>query len=154
MADALTSNIILNGYRNFVVQFTDVSDGTGLAGQVVYDATSGFAATTQVSAGINQAGQIFYPGVHTTILKVDYDVQDMKVQLQWLGTVSNINALVFGNAPEDFDWTAIGGLTCPYKSAAGIAAGLTGSIGVTTINAAPQATFSMVLYLRKNVPQS
>lgn len=153
MADAQTTNLIMNGYRNFVFQYSDISDGTGLNAQIIYDATSNFAATTQVNAGINQAGQIFYPGVHTTILKVDYDVQDMKVQLLWLGTISNITALVFGNAPEDFDWTAIGGLTCPYQSAAGVAAGLTGSLGVTTLNAAPNATFSSVFTLRKNVPR-
>lgn len=153
MADNTTSNVIMNGYRNYVFTFNDVSDGTGLNALTIYDATSGFGGTTGISAGINQAGQIFYPGVHTTIMKVDYDVQDMKVQLQWLGTVSNINALVFGNAPEDFDWTTIGGLTCPYATAAGIAAGLTGSLGVTTINAAPQATFSAVFQLRKNAPR-
>lgn len=151
MADVTTSNVIMNGFRNYVFSFSDVSDGTGLAAFTVYDATSGFAGTTGVSAGVSNMGRTFFPGVHTTILKCDYDVQDVKVELQWLGTISNINALVFGNAPEDFDWTMIGGLTCPAATPAGIAAGLTGSLGVTTINAAPQSTFSMVLWLRKNV---
>ena len=73
--------------------------------------------------------------------------------LLWLGAFSNITAMVFGNAPEDFDWTMIGGITCPYASAAGVAAGLTGSLGLTTLNAAPNATFSAVFQLRKNVPQ-
>ena len=50
MADAQTSNVIMNGYRNFVFQYSDISDGTGLNAQIIYDATSNYAATTQVNA--------------------------------------------------------------------------------------------------------
>lgn len=145
MADS--ANIVVaienNGYRNIVIRASLVSDGTGLANYKLYDATS--AGVYGVTA---PGGQMVYPGVNTKLVGLDYDVQDMKLRLQWdAGTPQDILAL--GSAPEDFNWKRFGGIRVP----AGLT-GATGSILLTTVNQAPQSTFMLVLYLIKNVPQS
>ncbi len=142
MVDAVTVNIETNGFRNIVLRCTLVSDGSGVTNQKIYDATSSGAF------GVVVGGQTFYPGVHTTLIGLDYDVQDMKVRLQWEAT-ANQDIVAMGNAPQDFDWKRIGGLRVP----SGLT-GATGSILLSTLNQAPDSTFWMVLYLRKGVPQS
>lgn len=141
MAETAVVNVMTNGYRNVVLRVTYVSvDGSGIAGQTIFDATSAGAF------GVNRAGQVFYPGIHTKLIHLDYDVQDTKIRLQWAATTPQ-DILALGNAPEDFDWTRMGGLPVPSNLA-----GATGSILLSTLNQAPASTFSMVLYLRKNVP--
>lgn len=141
MADS--ANIVVrteqDGYRNLVIRASLVSDGSGLAAFKVYDATQ--------HAVIAPGGQLIAPGIHTTLLALDYDVQDMKVRMQWDAS-SPEDILALGAAPQGFNWEDIGGLRVP----SGLA-GATGSILLTTVNPAPNATFGLVFYLRKNVPQ-
>lgn len=145
MADSanVVTTIETNGYRNVVIRSVLRSDGSGMSAYKVYDATSG--GVYGVTA---PGGQVVYPGVHTTLVGLDYDVQDMKVQLLWDATSAQ-NLLSLGNAPEDFNWTRFGGIRVP----SGLV-GATGSILLTTINQAPDSTFSLILYIRKGVPQS
>lgn len=143
MAETANVTVMTNGYRNVVLRCTFVSiDGTGITNQTIFDATSSGAF------GVNRAGQVFYPGIHTKLIHLDYDVQDTKLRLQWVAT-TNQDILALGNAPEDFDWTRMGGIPVPPTLV-----GATGSIMLSTVNAAPQSTFSLILYLRKNVPQT
>ena len=148
MAD--TANIVVrlenDGYRNTIVRASLVSDGSGLTNFVLVDPTA--AAAGAVNLSVIQAGQVFYPGTHLTITGLDYDVQDMKLRLQW-GATANEDILALGSAPEDFNWVRFGGIRVP----SGLA-GATGQILLTTVNQAPQSTFALVLYLRKNVPQT
>ena len=149
MANSATLNVETNGFRNYIVRATYVSpDGAGITAQTIYDATSGYGGTTGISAGVSMFGQTFYPGVHTTVVGLDYDVQDVKVRLQWAAATPQ-DILALGNAPEDFNWERFGGIRVPSNLA-----GATGSIVLSTVNEVPQATFSIVLYLRKNVPVS
>lgn len=144
MAETCVVNVEANGYRNVVLRCTYVSaDGSGITAQKVYDATSGGAY------GVSKGGQTFYPGVHTAVIGLDYDAQDLKLQIQWEGSPSNADIFALGNAPEDFDFTKFGGIRVP----SGLA-GATGSILVTTLNQAPASTFTFLLHLRKNVPVS
>lgn len=142
MADVAVVNVEANGYRNVILRATLVSDGSGITAQKIFDATS-----TGIY-GVNRGGQVFYPGVHATVVGLDYDVQDMRLRLQWEAT-SNQDILALGNAPEDFDWTRFGGIRVP----SGLA-GATGSILLTTLNQQVGSTFSLILYLRKNCPVS
>lgn len=142
MADAPTTVTMTNGYRNIVLRCSLRSDGSGLSGYKVYDATSGG------TFGVSKAGQTFYPGIHSKIMGLDYDVQDLKLRIQWEAT-SNQDAIILGNAPEDYDWRRFGGIPCPPGLV-----GATGSLLITTFNQAPDSTFNLVLYLSKNVPQS
>jgi hypothetical protein len=146
MADS--ANVVVtteqNGYRNVVIRATLLSDGSGLSAYKVYDATS--AGAFGVTA---PGGQIVYPGVHTSLVGLDYDVQDMKVQLLWDASPTPQGLLNLGNAPEDFNWKRFGGIRVP----SGLA-GATGSILITTVNQAPNSTFSLILYVTKGVPAS
>lgn len=145
MADSanIVVSTINNGYRNVVIRATLLSDGSGLSAYKVYDATS--AGAYGVTA---PGGQIVYPGIHSKLVGLDYDVQDMKVQLLWDAT-SPQSLLALGNAPEDFNWKRFGGITVPPGLT-----GATGSILITTINQAPNSTFSLILYVTKGVPAS
>lgn len=142
MVDTPTTVTMTNGYRNVIIRSSLVSDGSGLTNYKVYDATS------SGTFGVVKAGQTFYPGIHSKILGIDYDVQDMRLRIQWEASV-NQDVAVFGQAPEDFDWRRFGGIPCPPGLA-----GATGSILLTTVNQAPQSTFALVLYIAKCVPQS
>lgn len=141
MAETAPVFIENNGYRNVVLRIPFIStDGTGITNQKIYDATSSGVF------GVNKAGSNFYPGIHTTLVGVDYDAQDLKLQIQWEAT-TNSDILNLGNAPEDFYWKDFGGIRVPPGLA-----GATGSILLSTVNQVPQSTFSLVLRLRKNVP--
>lgn len=142
MADAVTNVVMFNGFKNVVIRFSDLSDGTGLTNYVLVDPTS------SGTLGVKRGGQTFYPGVHLKIMRIDYDVQDMKVRMQWdAGTPQDVE--IFGNAPEDFDYTALGGLIVPPGLA-----GATGKILLSTVSAVPNASCNLVLRLTKGVPQS
>src|ERR1035437_1116586 len=139
MVDVATVNVMQNGFRNVILRVTLFSDGSGITNQKIFDASSTGAF------GVNRAGQIFYPGIHTKVRAIDYDIQDMKMRVQWEAAPSQ-DIFPLGNAPEDFDWTRMGGLPVPPGLA-----GATGSILLTSINQAPQSTFFMTMYLTKNV---
>lgn len=144
MADS--ANIVvateINNYRNAIIRCSLVSDGTGLANFKVFDAAAaGFAVTAP-------GGQRVTPGIHIALVALDYDVQDMKIRLQWEAT-ANQDIIALGSAPEDFNWKRFGGIRVP----SGLA-GATGSILVTTVGQAANSTFFILLYLTKNVPQS
>lgn len=132
-----------NNLRNAIIRVALESDGTQNETFVIYNATSGgsFGVTAP-------GGQIMYPGINTKLVGLDYDVQDMKIALRWQATTDQ-DILPLGSAPEDFNWTRFGGLTVP----SGLA-GATGSIKLVTIGAIAGATASVILYLRKGVPQS
>lgn len=140
MADTPVVRVEQNGFRNVVIRANCVSDGSGFSGFKIYDATS--AGAFGVSAG----GQTFYPGVHTTIAGMDFDTQDMKLRVQWDATAPE-DIVVWGSSPEGFRWDDIGGLRVP----AGLA-GATGSILISSIDPQVNATFTLILRLRKNVP--
>lgn len=142
MAGTVTVNYEINGPRNAVVRLTGVSDGTPETGALKVDATK------NGPLGVLVAGQTFYPGPNLKLMKVDYDIANMGVLLQWDATAP-VNLLPLGPGSQDLDWCDLGGLRVP----AGLA-GATGSILLTTLNPVANATYSLVLHLRKNVPQS
>lgn len=139
MASTNTLNIEQNGYRNVIIRATGVSDGTA-------ETITLYNATASGAYGVVKAGQTFYPGVHTTLVGLDYDVQDCKIRLQWEATADQ-DLLPLGSAPESFDWTNIGGLRVPSALV-----GATGSIKLVTLDPMPNATWFVLLRLRKNVP--
>jgi hypothetical protein len=141
MPDATTLVVERNDIRNAVIRFSDVSDATGLVNFKIFDATA------SGPFGVNQAGQIFYPGPNVSIWGLDYDVQDMKITVAWEATI-NQALFVLGSAPEDFKWK-----DTPIKCPKATLAGVTGSLLVSTVAALANSTCWMRLYLRKNVPQ-
>lgn len=142
MAETAPVYVENNGYRNVVLRIPFVSaDGSGIANQIIFNATSSGAF------GVNRAGQNFFPGVHTTIVGLDYDAQDLKIRLQWANGANPADILALGNAPEDFFWQRFGGIRVPASLT-----NPTGNILLSTISAKVGATFTLILYLNKNVP--
>ena len=141
MANSNTLQVIQNNNRNVIIRASQVSDGT-------VDTTTIYNATSSGAFGVTIAGQTFYPGIYTKIVGLDYDVQDMKIAIQWEATADQ-DIFPLGSAPEDFNWKRFGGLRVP----AGLA-GATGSIKVKNITAAANSTYFVLIYLTKGVPQS
>ena len=142
MASTSVVAVETNNARNVIIRATMVSDGTNGESVTVYDATSSGAF------GVTVGGQTFYPGTHTALVGLDYDVQDMKIRVMWEATADQ-DILPLGSAPEDFNWTRFGGIRVP----SGLV-GATGSIKIVNVDPVVNATYSAILYLRKNVPQS
>ena len=72
----------------------------------------------------------------------------MKIALRWEATTDQ-DILALGSAPEDFNWSRFGGIRVPTGLA-----GATGSIKIVSLSPVVGATYSVILYLRKRVPQS
>lgn len=144
MAD--TANIITqtlyDGFKHSIINVNLTSDGSGLTNYNIFDATSAGGH------GVVSRGQTFYPSVNSVLVGLDYDVQDMKIQLLWDATTPQA-FLALGSAPQNFDWSDFGG----YKVPAGLV-GATGSILLTTVNQAPGSTMFARLHIWKGVPQS
>lgn len=144
MAETAPVYVENNGYRNVVLRIPFVSaDGSGITNQVIFDATASGAF------GVNRAGQNFYPQRHVTIVGLDYDAQDLKIRLQWANASAPADILALGNAPEDFFWRKFGGIRVPAALT-----NATGNILLSTISAKTGSTFTLILYLNKNVPAS
>lgn len=145
MADTVTSNFLVNGPRYAVLKLTSVSDGTGEAGVVKVDAT----ATGLL--GWNVKGQMVYPGVHLALSEIKFSVGGMGVRLQWQAS-ANQDLLIF----QASDHWVLGGERLGF---AGLSppsglAGATGSILLTTIGAAANSSYSLILTLIKNLPNA
>lgn len=145
MADLVTSQILEQGPRFLVAKFTNVSDATGEVGVTKIDATS------TGPYGVRVQGQTFYPGIHLSIVSIWFSVYNMAVRLQWHATV-NADIVVLNQA-ENWHFLdergGFGGLTPPVGLA-----GATGSIDFTTIAAAANSAYTVILKCTKNVPQS
>ncbi len=142
MADTVTSQVLFNGPRHLVMKFTNVSDGTGESGVTKVDATS-------TTYGVNIQGQTIVPGVHLKITKIDYDIKGMGLRIQWHATSDEDIEVLGGFGVKNY--TDIGGIQNPGTVNL---PGATGSIDFTTISAALDATYSVVVYMTKGVPQS
>lgn len=126
MADAVTSQTLVDGERNVVMKFTNVSDGTGEAAVTKVDVSALNGAPTSVR-----------------IEKVQYDIQGMSVNLLWDAT-ADVSALVIGSGQGCFDFSEVGGL----RNNAGD--GVTGDIQLTTVGHTAGDTYSIVLHMKKN----
>jgi len=132
MADAVTSQTIINGSRNLVMKFTNESDGTGESGVKKVDAESSTFAVNGV-----------IPGVHLTIARITYNVSGGSLRLRWeASSATDIDILSYAGVQ---DYTAFGGLTNPN------AAGATGSILFTTVGFVSGSSYTVTLEMLKNV---
>src|ERR1035437_860587 len=144
MADVVTSAVLENGSRRVVMAFTSLSDGTGESVVVKVNATS------SGPLGVIVQGQTFYPGVHLKIVNLWYDIHAMGLRIRWDAS-SPTDALVlggFGHWPMLDTPGAFQGLANPN------ATGATGSILFTTVAAAANSSYSVILEMIKGIPQS
>lgn len=131
MADAVTSQILVDGTQRAVFKFTNISDGTGESGVVKID----------VSALSPFQGE---PCTGVSIQRVDAMTAGMGLNLLWDAT-TDVVALTFGEA--DFislDFSRFGGITNNAGS------GKTGDLLFTTVGAASGDRYTVVIEVLKS----
>lgn len=134
MADLVSTQILVDGQRNCVMEFTNVSDGTGEDDVV------------KVNPALLSPGSLYnIPPVQVAIKRIKFSTKGMGVLIEWDGT----NELpIFLIAPDKTDEVEFakhfGGLVSPPGLIAG-----TGKILFTTIDAGATSSYTIVLEMRK-----
>lgn len=132
MVDAVATQVLENGPVNLVLRFTNFSDGTGETNVTKFDATS----ATYAYKGIA-------PGIYARIKRLQYDVRNMGLRITYDANTDDDLFVLDENGDQRFD-PPIG----PPASA-----GATGSILFTTQGALNGSGYTVILSLRKGVPQ-
>jgi len=131
MADAVTSQTIIDGERNCVMKFTNVSDGTGESAVAKVDVS----ALASNSAGIACS--------EVRVMRVSHAVVGMSVQL-FLDATSNVLLMELAESSNGhMDFKDFGGL--PNNAGSG----KTGDILFTTKGHSSGDTYSIVLEMVK-----
>lgn len=125
MADAVTTQTIVDGARNTVIKLTNVSDGTGESAVLKADVSALLGAPSLVG-----------------IESVTYDIQGMTVTLLW-DADTDVTALVLGPGIGALDFAWFGGV--PNNGGAGV----TGDIKLTTTGHSSGDTYTIILELKK-----
>jgi hypothetical protein len=138
MADAVTSQTIIDTDKRAVIKLTNISDGTGESSVKKVD-VSALNARSVDSASCSRV----------TIDQVWYDVGGLRAALEFDAT-SNVVGLVLGgsaaagNVSGHWDYRSFGGI----KNNAG--GGITGDIDLTTHGHTAHDHYTIVLELRKS----
>ena len=131
MADAVTSQTLIDGPQTAVMKFTNVSDGSG------EDAVK----KVDVSALSNSAGGLACTGV--VIEKMWWQCIGMKVKVLFDADTDDFCIELGENQSGHHDYTSFGGLT----NNAGT--GVTGDVLFTTVGHTSADTYTIILYMRK-----
>ena len=131
MADAVTSQTIIDGERNYVMKFTNVSDGTGESA----------VAKVDVSALASNAAGVACSEVR--VLRVSHAIVGMSVQL-FLNATSNVLLVELAESSNGhMDFKDFGGL--PNNAGSG----KNGDILFTTKGHSSGDTYSITLEMVK-----
>lgn len=125
MADAVSSQTLIDGTRNVVMKFTNTSDGTGEAAVLKVDVSALSGAPSKV-----------------TIEKIHYSVAGMVARLLWDATTDVTIVDLQGDGQMDL--SCFGGL---YNNAG---AGVTGDILLTTVGHTAGDSYSIILEMQKS----
>lgn len=126
MADAVTSQTLVDGVKNVVMKFTNISDGVGEA-----------AVTKVTAASLSGAPSL------VRIDRIIADTSGMGVNILWDAT-TDVSAFVVGQSTcTEYDFRSFGGL--PNNAGAGV----TGNINFSTIGAALSDTYTIILHMSK-----
>ena len=131
MADAVTSQTLIDGPKQAVMKFTNVSDGSGESAVVKVD----------VSALSDSVDGDTCTGV--VIERIWWQCIGMKVQILWNAS-SNVFCIELGeNQSGSHDYSSFGGLTNNAGS------GKDGDLLFTTVGASSADTYTVILDMRK-----
>ena len=131
MADAVTSQTIIDGPNKAVMKFTNISDGTGESAVKKVDVS----ALSTSSDGDTCTSVI--------IEKIWWQCNGMKVKLLFDATSDAFCIELGENQSGHHDYTSFGGLTNNAGS------GVTGDILFTTVGHSSADSYTVVLYMRK-----
>ena len=138
MADAVTSQTIVDTDKRAIIKLTNLSDGNGEASVKKVDVS----ALTARSSDSTACSRV-------TIDQIWYDVGGMRVALEWNAT-SNVVAIVLGgsaaagNVQGHLDFRSFGGVKNTEAS------GVDGDIDLTTSGHTNLDHYTIVLELRKS----
>lgn len=129
MADAVDTKVVFSG-RHYVVNLTNVSDGTGEGTPVAKVDVS-----TLTSRITGQAA------TYTVIDRIEYQVNGFDyVKLAWDANTDDEIAILKGNGA--FDWTSVGGNKDPKTT------GTVGDIMLSTSGTTAGNTYDITIWLR------
>ena len=135
MADAVTSQTLIDGDRYAVMKFTNISDGSGESAVPKVDVSALQALAS------NSAAQKTCTGV--AIERIWWQCIGMKVRILFDAS-SDVMAIELGeNQSGSHDYTIFGGLTNNAGS------GKTCVINFTTVGHTSAETYTIILYMRK-----
>jgi len=135
MADAVTSQTLIDGDRFAVMKFTNISDGTG------EDAVTKVDVSSLQPLGSNTASQKTCTGV--VIERIWWQCIGMKVQILFDASSDAFCIELGENQSGNHDYSLFGGLTNNAGS------GKTGDITFTTVGHTSADTYTIILYMRK-----
>tara|TARA_R100000231_G_scaffold94100_1_gene70644 strand:+ start:1028 stop:1444 length:417 start_codon:yes stop_codon:yes gene_type:complete len=135
MADAVTSQTLIDGDLYAVMKFTNISDGSGESAVTKVDVSS------LQPLGSNTASQKTCTGV--VIERIWWQCIGMKVQILFDASSDAFCIELGENQSGNHDYSLFGGLT---NNAGG---GKTGDINFTTVGHSSADTYTIILYMRK-----
>ena len=133
MADTVASQTLADGPKTAVLKLTNISDGTGES------------AVTKVDVSALQTSADGDTCTGVTIERIWWQCIGMKVQILWDATTDLFCIELGENQSGDHDYTKFGGLTNNSGS------GKTGDVNFTTVGHPSGHTYTVILYLRKDV---
>ena len=131
MADAVTSQTLIDGPAHTVMKFTNISDGTGES------------AVTKVDVSALQPSQNGQTCTGVKIERIWWQCIGMKVQILFDATTDQFCIELGENQSGDHDYTYFGGLTNNAGS------GVTGDVLFTTVGHSSADTYTIILQMRK-----
>ena len=131
MADAVTSQTLIDGPAHAVMKFTNVSDGTGES------------AVTKVDVSALEADQNGLACSGVVIERIWWQCIGMKVQILWVASSDAFCIELGENQSGNHDYTLFGGL--PNNAGSG----KTGDVNFTTVGHTSADTYTIILYMRK-----
>jgi hypothetical protein len=131
MADAVTSQTLIDGPNKAVMKFTNVSDGSGESAVVKVDVSA-------LKASLNGTACS-----EVIIERIWWQCIGMKVQILFDATTNAFCIELGENQSGDHDYTSFGGLTNNAGS------GVTGDVLFTTVGHSSADTYTIILYMRK-----
>lgn len=126
MADAVSTQILVDGKKNAVLKFTNLSDGTGESAVVKVDVSALSGAPSEVR-----------------IDKIWYSTQGMSVRILWDADTDVFCWLIPTDQSDTLCFEQFGGL----NNNAG--AGKTGDISFTTDDHTADDTYTIILWVSK-----
>ena len=131
MADAVTSQTLIDGPNKAVMKFTNISDGSGESAVVKVDVSA-------LEASLNGTACS-----EVVIERIWWQCIVMKVQILFDATTNAFCIELGENQSGDHDYTSFGGLTNNAGS------GVTGDVLFTTVGHSSADTYTIILYMRK-----
>lgn len=127
MADAVASQTIVDGRKNVVMKFTNISDGTGESAVLKVDVSALSGAPSTVR-----------------IMRCHYVTTGMSVRVLWDATTDVLAFQTPTDGEGTLDFTAFGGL--PNNAGAGV----TGDIMFTTVGHTAADAYTIILEMEKS----